>query len=92
MKIGGIIIVLAIVFSLNGYVIARGWQALPSASTLRPVYLATTIALLFAMFAGMFFGNSLPQGVAKAISFVGFTYIVIFIYLFFSFLFVDILR
>jgi len=70
----------------------RGWQALPSASVLRPVYLVTTILLFLALLSGMIFSNSMPLGVAKAVSFAGFTYIIIFIYLFLSFLLVDIVR
>jgi len=92
MKAGFIIIALAILFSLNGYVMVRGWQALPSASALRPVYLVSTIVLFLALLAGMIFSNAMPQAVAKTVSFIGFTYIIIFIYLFLSFLLVDILR
>jgi predicted MPP superfamily phosphohydrolase len=92
MKIGFVIIALAILFSLNGYVMIRGWQALPSASMLRPIYLVTTIVLFIAMLSGMIFSNAMPQVVAKTVTFVGFTYIIIFIYLFLSFLLVDILR
>ena len=92
MKIGFLVIALVILFSLNGYVMVRGWQALPSASTLRPIYLVTTIALFLAMLAGMILSNAMPQGLSKVVSFAGFTYIIIFSYLFLSFLFVDILR
>jgi predicted MPP superfamily phosphohydrolase len=92
MKIGFIIIALALLFSLNGYVMTRGWQALPIASVLRPIYLVTAIVLFMTLLTGMFFGNYMPQTVAKAISFVGFTYIIIFIYLFLSFILVDIFR
>ena len=92
MKIGFLVIALVILFSLNGYVMVRGWQALPSASTLRPIYLVTTIVLFLAMLAGMILSNAMPQGLSKVVSFAGFTYIIIFSYLFLSFLFVDILR
>lgn len=92
MKIGFIIVALAILFSLNGYVIVRGWQALPSASTIRPVYFITFILLFLSMLTGMIFGNAMPAVVAKTVSFIGFSYIIIFIYLFLSFLAVDIVR
>ena len=92
MRIGFLIIALALFFSLNGYVLARGWQALPSDSYLRPIYIFISIALIIAMVVGMIFGNSMPQSVAKAITFVGFTYFIIFIYLLFSFLLVDVFR
>jgi len=92
MKIGFVFIALALLFSLNGYVMMRGWQALSSASALRPVYLTASIVLFVALLTGMIFSNSMPQVVAKAISFAGFTYIIVFIYLFLSFLIVDVLR
>jgi len=92
MKYGFIFVALAILVSLNGYIMVRGWQALPLGSSLRVVYLVSTIVLFLAIFAGMIFGNDMPTGVGKAVSFVGFSYMVIFIYLFFSFLLVDILR
>jgi len=92
MKIGFILIALAILLSLNSYIMVRGWQALPAASVLRPVYLVTTILLFLALLSGMLLSNAMPQGIAKAVSFAGFTYIIIFIYLFLSFLLVDIVR
>jgi predicted MPP superfamily phosphohydrolase len=92
MKIGFFLIALAILFSINGYVMLRGWQALPSASVLRPVFLVTMIVLFVAMISGMIFGNAMPSGLGKAVSFIGFSYIIFFTYLLLSFLLVDILR
>ena len=92
MKIGFILIAFAILLSLNSYIMVRGWQALPAASFLRPVYLITAIVLFLALLSGMIFSNSMPPVIAKAVSFAGFTYIIIFIYLFLSFLLVDIVR
>jgi len=92
MKIGFILIAFAILLSLNSYVMVRGWQALPAASVLRPVYLVTAIVLFLALLSGMILSNAMPPVVAKAVSFAGFTYIIIFIYLFLSFLLVDIVR
>jgi len=92
MKTGFIIVALAILFSLNGYVFLRGWQALPGTSAIRPVFLVTAIILFLSMLAGMIFGNAMPQTVAKFVSFIGFSYIIIFIYLFLSFLVVDVVR
>jgi len=92
MKIGFILIAFAILLSLNSYVMVRGWQALPAASVLRPFYLVTAIVLFLALLSGMILSNAMPPVVAKAVSFAGFTYIIIFIYLFLSFLLVDIVR
>jgi len=92
MKIGFIIVALAVLFSLNGYVFLRGWQALSNSSTLRTVYLTSAVLLFLSMLVGMIFGNAMPQIVAKTISFIGFSYLVIFTYLLLSFLLVDIVR
>lgn len=92
MRIGFFIFALAILFSMNSYVIVRGWQALSPASYLRPFYLTTTLLMFLSMFAGMLVENTFPQALTKAISFVGFTYIIVFLYLFISFLVVDLLR
>jgi len=92
MKVGFIIVALAILFSLNGYVMLRGWQSLPNSSYIRPIFLITAIVLFICMFAGMIFGNSMPPTLAKSVSFIGYSYIIIFIYLFVSFLLVDLVR
>lgn len=92
MKIGFFIFAFAILISMNSYVMVRGWQALTLASFLRPIYLTITSLMFLAMFVGMIFGNAMPLPLAKSISFVGFTYIIVFIYLFISFLAVDLLR
>src|ERR1035437_4242669 len=92
MKIGFILIALTLLFSFNGYIIVRGWQALPAVSAIRPIYLITAILLFLAMMVGMIFGNAMQPVVAKTVSFIGFSYIIVFIYLFLSFLVVDIVR
>ncbi len=92
MKIGFFIIVLAIILSMNGYVVVRGWHALPPVSYIRTGYLISILALFVAMLAGMIFGSSMPPAVGKAVTFVGYTYMIIFIYLFLSFTLVDIVR
>jgi predicted MPP superfamily phosphohydrolase len=92
MKIGFFIIAFAILISFNSYIMLRGWQALPPASVFRPIYLVSGIVLFIALLTGMIFSNSMPQVVAKAVCFAGFSYIIIFSYLLISFLFVDIVR
>jgi len=92
MKIGFFILAFAILLSMNSYVIVRGWQTLPPVSIIRPVYLVTMIFMFVAMFASMIFASYLPHTIGKAISLVGFTYMIVFIYLFLSFLIVDIVR
>jgi predicted MPP superfamily phosphohydrolase len=92
MKIGFIFIAFAIFLTSISYVILRGWQALPSVSSIRLIYLVVSILLFLTMLTGMIFINTLPQVVAKTVSFIGYSYAVIFCYLFISFLIVDFVR
>jgi predicted MPP superfamily phosphohydrolase len=92
MKIGFIIIALAVLISINSYVVVRGWQALPSVSAIRPIYLVSMIVLFLTLLVSMILGQYMPPVIAKVASFIGFTYILVFIYLMFSFLLVDIVR
>jgi hypothetical protein len=92
MKIAALILAFSILFSVNAYVMIRGWQALPVGSVFRPVYLVSMILLFCSMFAGMIFSNYMSPAVGKAVSFVGYTYMIIFVYLFLSFFVVDLVR
>jgi predicted MPP superfamily phosphohydrolase len=92
MKISFFITALTVLISMNSFVMVRGWQALPSVSYLRPIYLTVVIIMFLAIFVGMIFGSNMPANLGKAISHVGFSYMVIFIYLFISFLLVDMVR
>ena len=91
MRLGFVILALLVLFSFNGYVFLRGWQALPS-TVLRPIYLASIVFLFLSMLVGMIFGSSMPASLGKGISFVGNSYFVIFTYLLLSFLIVDVVR
>lgn len=92
MRIGFFIVAFAILISINSYVVVRGWQALPAASVLRPIYLISMIALFLILMVNMIFAEHFPEPIAKVISFVGFTYLIVFVYLMLSFLLVDIIR
>lgn len=92
MKISFIIAVFAIIMSMNAYVAIRGWQALPPVSFLRPIYIFVLIILFLALLIGLIFGSSMSHDLGKVISQIGFTYMIIFIYLFISFLIVDVVR
>ena len=92
MRLGFFFLAFAILLSLNGYIILRGWQVFPVGSGIRLSYLITTIALFLILLGTMIFGHLMPQVIAKPLSFIGFSYILIFSYLFLSFLVVDIVR
>ena len=86
MKISFFVIIFTFVLSMNSYVIVRGWQALPPVSVIRPFYLVTILVLFITMIVGMIFGSSMPHTTGKIISSIGFTYMILFVYLFLSFL------
>ncbi len=92
MKTVFIFIAFSILISINSYVWVRGWNSLTAGSIARPIYLATMIACFLALLGGMIFGNLMPMSLARFISFVGFTYIIVFVYLMCVFLMVDIVR
>ncbi len=92
MKITFIIIALSLLFSINSYVILRGYQVLPTIYAIRSTYLIAMIALFVVMMITMILGNEISPNIAKTFSFIGFSYIIIFIYLLFSFLVVDFIR
>ena len=85
MKTVFIFIAFSILISINSYVWVRGWHALPTGSITRPIYLTTMIGCFLALLGGMIFGNLMPLPLARAISFIGFTYIIVFVYLMVSF-------
>ena len=92
MKIGFIVFALTFLLSFNGYVMVRGWQALPPLSPLRLLYLVVMIASFLALLSTMIYGNLMSEVVSKAVSLVGYTYLVVLVYLFLSFLLIDIVR
>lgn len=94
MKIGFFIVVILLFLLINSFVILRGWQALSSISNsiFRTVFVSVMILLLLSLIGSLVFGYALPIPVAKSVSFVGFTYIIIFLYLLFSFVIIDVVR
>ena len=92
MKLIFFIVAFTILISINSYVALRGWQALPNASALRPIYLISVILLFLSLVFTMSVGEYLPHNIAKIIALAGFTYVIVFIYLMISFLVVDVIR
>ncbi|MDO9153705.1 MAG: hypothetical protein Q7U47_08370 [Paludibacter sp.] len=86
MKYGFFVFALVFLLSLLSYVLFRGWQALQPAGNFRVLYLISSILLFLSMLGSMIFGNYLQPSVAKTLSFAGFSYFIVMIYLMFSFL------
>jgi len=92
MKYGFLFIALGIILSLVAFVIIRGWQALPAQGFSRMLYVGLSIALFVAFIATMIFGQKMPLGLASGLSFAGNSYLIILIYLLFSFILADVIR
>lgn len=74
------------------YVTLRGWLALQSVGNLRFWFLAANLFLFVLMLLGFSMGNSLHVTFAKVLTFTGYTYMIVMLYLFLSFLIVDVVR
>jgi hypothetical protein len=92
MRYGFLFIALSIILSILGYVICRGWQALPSQGLWRQLYAGLSILLFLLFLAALLFGQKMAVSVASVVSFAGNTYFVVLIYLLLSFLLVDAVR
>ena len=92
MKILFFITALIVLFSINGLAWLRGWQVLPEGSIFRPIYLATMVLLFATLFIGMTLDGYMPLKLAKVVTFIGYTYFIVLIYLLISFLLVDLVR
>jgi len=92
MKTFFFIIFFTIMLTLNGLVFLRTWQALTTIPSIRPIFLFCLIGGFLAMLIGMIFGNYMPQSITKIISLIGFTYLILFVYLSLNFILVDVVR
>jgi predicted MPP superfamily phosphohydrolase len=85
----GFIIVFSIVISLITLSIWRGAQSLPPQSLWRTGYVSACIGMFVLFLVGMIFGHNMPTEVAKVTSFIGNSYVIIFVYLSISLLLLD---
>ncbi|MDD2798012.1 MAG: metallophosphoesterase [Bacteroidales bacterium] len=85
----GFAIVFCILISLITLTIIRGSQSLPAQSFWRTGYVTLSISMFILFIVGMIFGHKMPTEVAKIVSFVGNSYVIIFVYLAISLLLLD---
>lgn len=90
MKYGFFIFILAFLLSTTAYVLFRGAQALVISPFWRNFYITAVIISFLSLFGGMILGNYMPLTVAKTVSFIGYSFLFVLIYLLFAFLAVDI--
>lgn len=86
------IVILLIWLLLVAYTFIRGNQAFLSVPAVRWVYLALMTISFLSFFAGFFLNEFLSPMLGKTISFIGYSFLILSIYLFFSFLMIDIVR
>lgn len=87
----GFAIVFCIFISLITLTILRGAHSLPAQSMWRTGYVTTSITMFVLFLVGMIFGHKMPTELAKAISFVGNSYVIIFVYLSMSLIVLDVI-
>ena len=92
MKYGFFVVVFSIFAALFGYVGLRGWQSLALYPSARPVYLVIYLLLFVCSMVGLIFGDSMPLPLAKAITFTGYSFLLVVAYLLLCFSVVDVIR
>ncbi|VBB47324.1 Metallophosphoesterase [uncultured Paludibacter sp.] len=92
MKYGFFAFILAFFLSMMAYILVRGGQASNYLSpTWKNIYIISSIVLFLLFFVGMIFGNYFPLTIAKTITFLGDSFLLVLVYLTLSFLATDIL-
>jgi len=86
------ITVFSVFILISTYVTIRGWQALSTFSGLRMTYVIGSILLFIIMLSNFMLRNVFADDIAKSITFVGYSYIIILVYLLLSFLITDLVR
>lgn len=86
------IVILLLWLALVAYTFNRGNQAFSSVPAVRWVYLSLMAISFLSFFAGFFLNEFFPPTLGKFISFIGYSFIILSVYLFFSFLIIDIVR
>lgn len=92
MKLAFIIPMLAIWLLMIVYTVTRGSQAFTQVPAIRWTYVCILILGFISFFIGMLLDKSLPHALAKPVSFLGYSVLIFSAYMFFAFLFVDIIR
>jgi len=92
MKIYFFLFALGFTLLMVTMVSVRGWQTLQPLGTARIWYVAANIILFLTMLVGLMSRGALPPAIGKVVTFIGFTYMIVMIYLLLSFLLVDIIR
>ncbi len=83
------LIVLSVLIGLVGYTTARGINYLGWIGPYKHIYTALVVVLLGALLTGFIWVETMPLPWAKVISFVGYSYIIVLVYLMMAFVLFD---
>lgn len=92
MKQAFLLVMLGLLLLLAGYVYLRTWQLLPAKSWCRPTFTVVYSLLWVSLFAGLLAENWLPPTLGQVLAFVGFTFLLVMIYLLIAYVLTDLLR
>jgi uncharacterized protein len=92
MKHAFLLVILGLLLLLAGYVYYRTWQLLPAKTWYRPLFSVLYGVLWVSLFAGLVAENWLPPVLGQTLAFVGYTFLVILIYLLITYVLTDLLR
>ena len=86
------VVVLAVNLLMLSYVVWRGWQVFELFPKLRLTYVVFNVLGFAIMLFNFMVRDALPDKIAHMVAFIGYSYIIVLIYLVLSFLFVDMVR
>jgi uncharacterized protein len=92
MKYSFFLVIFILFFAAVTYVMVRGMQILPSKSGIRTTFAWSYAFLFLLFFGGLFLDHALGQTVSSIVTFVGYTFLMVVIYMLVSFLLVDMVR
>lgn len=92
MKYFFFILVFILWLGLVAYTFVRGSQALATVPTAKWLYLSVMTISFLSFFVGFFLNEYFSPTLGKIISFIGYSFLIITIYLFLSFLLIDLVR
>jgi predicted MPP superfamily phosphohydrolase len=87
-----LIVILSVYFSINYYILLRGWQAMPHIPWIKTTYSIIGIFLLLSFIIGMLLESHMSVKMAGIFQHIGTTWLFALFYLLLSVLFFDILR
>ncbi len=87
-----IIFILLMFLSFTGYIFLRGFQNFAHYPVGKWIYTATYVMLLLVMFVGLFGADYFSSNVGGTLSFIGFTFLIMALYMGLAFLIIDVFR